>query len=97
MAHIERTLTDKLTMHDSREAKSKRSGEKKPYRELRTGASFNRDAGEWYEEYRLIDRDNDRYVKRLTTSDGEVTRDVDARLSEHQGHGADKSRPKAHP
>ena len=65
--------------------------------EVRSGDSLHRDTQTWSNRYQLIDHDNDRYVKHITNSAGEVVRDVDGRLSKHLGHGADHSRPKSHP
>jgi len=58
-----------------------------------TGQSWSYDKGDWVELYRLIDKDNDRYIKRVVDEDtGEVIYECDEPLSDHQGRGSAKER-----
>ena len=67
------------------------------FTEMKSGEDFHRDSGRWRHLWRLIDRRNDRYVERITEPDGTVVREVEVPLTEHRGHGADRSRLRAHP
>jgi len=69
----------------------------KVFTEMKSGDDFHRDSGRWRHLLRLIDRRNNRYVERITEHDGTVAREVDGPLTEHRGHGADRSQPKTHP
>ena len=40
------------------------------------GENFHRDSGTWRRLTRMVDRKNDRYSERITTTDGEVVRDI---------------------
>jgi hypothetical protein len=90
-------VTDTIGIRDSIDLKAKRPGENRLYMEQRLGDDLHRDSGQWRKIHRVIDRENDRYVERITDDEGNVVRDVDARLSAHRGHGSDRSTPKAHP
>jgi len=90
-------VTDTITMRDSLDLKAKRPGMKRPFIEQRVGHEQRRDSGRWSKIRRVIDRENDRYIEHITDDDGNVVRDVDVPLSEHRGHGSDRSQPKAHP
>jgi predicted RNA-binding Zn-ribbon protein involved in translation (DUF1610 family) len=68
-------------------------GEVKPYREQTSGDELHRDSGEWRRVSRVVDCEHDRYTERIVDAAGNVVRDVDEPLSEHQGRGAAKPRP----
>jgi len=40
----------------------------------------------------VVDRQNNRYIKKIVSEDGEVIRDEDGKLSDHQGFGDAKGR-----
>ncbi len=85
------SLHDTIVALDHMRMKGRHADNKRPYFDARTGASYYRKDGECH-LYRLIDRDNDRYVetiKRLST--GEIIYHVDEPLSKHIGHGSAKS------
>lgn len=88
---------DELGLHDSLRVRLKGPDEKRAGVEQATGANFHRKSQTWSDVTRVIDRRNDRYVERIVDADGNVVRDVDVPLSEHRGHGSDRSQPKAHP
>jgi hypothetical protein len=83
-------VQDELKVREAITYKMKAMGEKKPSIEGKFGASLNRDTGEYYNIEQLVDRKNDRYVKRITTEGGTVLRNDDGKLSEHQGFGSAK-------
>lgn len=66
-------------------------------KEITSGDSLYRRTQTWHQIHRVIDRENDLYEEHITDADGNVVRDVSGRLSEHLGHGSDRSQPKAHP
>jgi hypothetical protein len=87
------TLEDVVLVLDGMRMVGKRAGRARPLFEARTGASYFRSGQEWHHVERLVDRENDRYVEKITRiSTGEVVRHVDEPLSEHIGHGSDKRR-----
>lgn len=77
--------------------RTKRKGGKRPFAEQVGGDDLHRLTGRWTRIRRLIDRDRNRYIEKISDSDGRVLRDVDVPLDQHRGHGADHSQPKAHP
>lgn len=88
---------DTLTLRSSTTAKARTPGKRKPFIEIASGDSFTHSTGTWSKRLRVFDRRGDRYRERIEAEDGTVTRDVDVPLSEHRGHGSDRSQPKAHP
>jgi len=73
--------------------KGKHGGKGKPFFDQRNGASFYYKTKEWYHLERLIDRDNDLYIEKITNMEtGDVIREVTEPLSEHVGHGSAKSK-----
>jgi hypothetical protein len=46
--------------------------------------------GDTVEKLRVIDRENDRYLEKVTAEDGTVLHETDEHLSEHRGHGSAK-------
>jgi hypothetical protein len=86
-----------VTPHSTLAAKARPATGGKPYAEIRTGADVHRASGTWSRLHRVIDRRHDHYLERIIAEDGSVVRDVDERLTDHRGHGADKSSPKTHP
>ncbi len=84
--------TDALVAELKEKAKSdkKRRGKKKAYEEVTIGDDLHRDSGQWNRIEQVIDRDNDRYRKRITDAEGTILRDDDKPLSLHRGHGSAK-------
>ncbi len=85
-------VTDTLVAKLKEKAKSakKRAGKKKRYEEVTIGDDLHRDSGQWNRIEQVIDRDNDRYRKRITDAEGKILRDEDKPLSLHRGHGSAK-------
>lgn len=67
----------------------KSGGRSRPAQEQWSGAEKSAD-GVWRERQRVVDRENNRYVERVTDPDGTVIRDVDEPLDQHLHHGSDK-------
>lgn len=68
-------------------------GQVKPYLERRDGADWSHALQRFVRKVRILDRDNDLYVEKVVDPEtGEVLRDVEEPLSEHQGRGSAKFR-----
>jgi hypothetical protein len=90
-------ITDSVTVRDQRRIKARHTGDKRPFVESVSGSELHKDSGEWRDIQRLLDREGDHYTERITDDAGNVVREVDEPLSDHQGHGAAKRRPPADP
>lgn len=91
------TLSTQVVMRSAVTAKARRPGVKQPIVEVKIGDDLHRMSGTWSQVSRFVDRVEDRYRERVIDADGKVVREVDVPLSEHRGHGSDKSQPKSHP
>jgi hypothetical protein len=59
--------------------------------EQQAGDDFHRATSKWNKKERIIDRENDRYLEKITDAEtGAVTRLCDEPLSHHVGHGSAK-------
>jgi hypothetical protein len=94
--HFDQAVGGTVTAHGALKGKARRTIGGKPWLEFQTGDDLHPDTGAWSKLYRLIDRKNDRYVEQIIAEDGSAER-VDELLTEHRGHGADKSSPTTHP
>lgn len=79
-----------LDLNERVDLKQFKPGEKKPFCEVRCGASFFHKTGEWHQIRRIIDRENDWYYEHIEDEHGNVVRHVEEPLTQHQGHGAAK-------
>jgi hypothetical protein len=95
--NIEVGITDSVTVRDQLRMKAKHAGDKRPFLESVSGSELHRDSGEWRDVQRVVDREGSRYTERITDESGNVFREVDEPLSEHQGRGAAKHRPPTDP
>jgi hypothetical protein len=81
--------------HSSLKAKGRHAGatgKRKWFIETFTGSELSRSLQRFMHKVRIIDRDNNRYVEKVVDPEtGQVLRDVEEPLSEHQGHGSAKS------
>lgn len=85
--HIE----EKLGLHSDLGLEARSPGEKKPFLEQKTGDSYWRKMGKWMRRNRIIDRRNNRYIKKVEDPNtGEIVRDVDEPLTAHRGRGSAK-------
>lgn len=87
---------DGLTFHSDlvlkrRKPGFKSGGRSRPAQEQWSGDQLSAD-GVWRDRQRIVDREKNRYVERVTDPDGSVVRDVDEPLDEHLGRGSDKPR-----
>lgn len=58
---------------------------------LQTGQQFSTKLGKYVEKERLIDKDNDRYMEKVTDPDsGDIIHLCEQPLKAHQGHGSAK-------
>ncbi|MEW6313646.1 MAG: hypothetical protein AB1513_06310 [Pseudomonadota bacterium] len=84
-----------MTLRDGFTVKVQRQGEKKPHVEDMSIPSFSGSRQKVVHRTRLIDRDNDHYFERVTDHEtGEVIHENKEKLSEHQGHGSARPKPK---
>lgn len=71
--------------------KAKHVGDRKSFREALDYPETQRSTGALTRHERLIDRQNDRYFKRVVEEGtGRVLHETDHPLSEHRGHGSDR-------
>jgi hypothetical protein len=93
------TLYDAAEVHDGIGLKARHGevGKVKPYLESFIGDDFHRDRQEWRHVSRVIDREHDRYIERITDAAGNVVWRVDEPLRQHKGRGAAKRRAPTEP
>lgn len=75
----------------------KRPGKQKIRREVISGDDLHRKSGKWYDKDRVIDKDADEYMEKVTDPEtGRVIHYSNEPLSQHKGHGSAKTskRPK---
>jgi hypothetical protein len=85
-------ITAELELRGDLGLKARTPGEKKPFIEQKTGNSYWHKMGKWMRRVQIIDRRGNRYVKRVDDpKTGEVVRDVDEPLTNHQGFGSAKA------
>ena len=72
--------------------KHRRPGIKKPIYEEVSGDDLHRNTRLWSKLVRIIDRQNNRYVEKITNAEtGECIRSVDELLTAHKGRGSAKT------
>jgi hypothetical protein len=67
----------------------------KAYEEILAGDDLHRASGEWRQRYRLIDRDGNWYDEVVTDSEGQVVHECHEPLTDHEGHGAARTRTRS--
>ena len=74
------------------EASITKNGRKKRDFEIKySNSSFQKDGTGAVSRYRMIDKNDDRYVEKICYTDtGTIIRDCDEKLTEHWGHGKTK-------
>ena len=81
-------VTDTVEVHSMLGVKAKTPGERRPFSEQKVGDEFFRKTGRWHRVRRLVDRRGNRYVEHIEDAEtGEVIRDVEEPLTDHQGRG----------
>ena len=72
------------------------SGKSKFFYEVKTKPDFDRDTQQNVMVERTFDRreDKDSYIEEIKTKSGEVIKRNTEQLSEHKGHGSDKTHPR---
>lgn len=85
------SISETVTVRTGIGVKAKRAGEKKPYIEDLSVPDHSRSLGKLVHRARVIDRDNDQYLEKITDYEsGEVIHQCEEPLSQHQGHGCAK-------
>jgi len=88
-------LNDSVEIHEQLAFKARHGGQK-PFLEGKSGDSKSHDA-RWATVEQVVDRENNRYRKKVTDSRGNVIRDVDESLDSHRGYGSAKPKRPATP
>ena len=72
------------------------AGKSKFFYEVKTKPDFDRDTQQNVMVERTFDRreDKDSYIEEIKTKSGEVIKRNTDKLSEHKGHGSDKTHPR---
>jgi len=66
---------------------------RRPILEFKSGDSLHHASARWMVLEQTVDRENNRYRKRVVDSQtGEILRDVDHPLTDHQGYGSAKKK-----
>lgn len=87
------SVSDSVTVRDGIGVKARRSGERKPYIEDLSVPDYSRSLNKIVHRARVIDRENDRYVEKITDYEsGEAIHRCEEPLSQHQGHGNAKTK-----
>lgn len=76
-----------VTIHSNLSVKARSPG-KRAFMEQKVGDSFSIARQKWMQLQQVVDRRANRYIKKVVDPEtGEVLRDVDERLTDHQGYG----------
>jgi hypothetical protein len=87
------SIEETATARDGIGMKAKRAGQKKPFVESLSMPSRSRSLDKLVHHERLIDRDNDLYIEKVTEYEtGKVIHQQTHALSEHIGHGSAKKK-----
>ena len=90
---VELDLHAEVQSHGMLTLKARRGGHGRPFVEQWVGASFRWATGQWVRLRRVVDRERDEYHEVVSDpSTGAVIHQTHEPLSQHQGHGAAKSR-----
>ena len=82
-------IRNEVTFKSKLGLKGRRTGSRKPFLEAVLGDDLFRKLGKWMKLERVIDRDNDHYIERVTDpTTGQVVHECDEPLSKHTGHGS---------
>jgi hypothetical protein len=88
------TIADTISLHDEVRLVARHS-EAAPHYKMRTGDSWSTKFSKWMHRTRRIDREGDLYEETVTDPDtGEVIHQQSERLTDHLGHGSDRTRRK---
>jgi Zn ribbon nucleic-acid-binding protein len=89
-------IAESVMVRDGLGMKAKRPDKKRPHIETKDGPEHSRSRDKLVHRVQIFDRDNDRYVERVTDYEsGEVIRKCEELLSKHLGHGSDKKNTSA--
>lgn len=92
--HRQISVSDSVTLDlkERMDLEQWKPGQKKPYREVRSGDSFFKKTREWHRIHRIIDRENDWYFEHIEDEHGTVVRHCEEPLTQHRGHGSAKKK-----
>lgn len=91
--NIHVSIQESATGRDGLGLKARRPGQKKPYIEAKRGPSHSHRLDKLVERERLIDRDNDKYLEKVTDYEtGETLHHCEEPLSAHTGRGSAKKK-----
>ena len=86
-------MQSEVTIRSSLGLKAKAGGKGKPFMTGKFGASWFHRTRRWHIIEQVVDRRNNRYKKKIVDeATGEVLRDDDGLLTDHQGFGDAKPR-----
>jgi hypothetical protein len=88
--HFEQRIFGEINIQTSVRLLQKRYGVKRPLVEMFVGRDLRKSAGDFINKIIRIDRVGKRYIKHLSTDEGEVLMNINKPLKEHTGHGSDK-------
>lgn len=85
-----RHIVDSVSIHEMLAMKMRRRGKRgDPAIESKNGDSFSTRLGRWMKLEQVIDRENNRYRKKVwDPKTGQILREADKPLTEHRGHGS---------
>lgn len=84
-----KTFHATLNTRASLQVRGKEGGKGRPFVSLKAGANWFAETKRWHIIEQLVDRRSNRYKKRIVDeATGEVLRDDDGPLTEHQGYGS---------
>ena len=82
-----------IVFRDHIRAEGRHKGRGKPFFDIRAGADFYYKEQEWCHLERIIDRDNNLYIEKITNpKTGQVIKEIKEPLTEHKGHGSAKKK-----
>jgi hypothetical protein len=87
-------LADKLETHDFLKSKTKRKGFKRPIIEILCGDELFKTENKWVYKIRKINREINWYFEIVIDDNGNIIIYKSHPLTEHKGHGSDKSNRK---
>ncbi len=89
-------IEETVHLSDSMKGKvknSKYSSKRNPRIEFITGTDIRKDNNRLVEKYRLVDKNKNLYKEKIIDKEtGEIIKDVEEPLDQHQGHGSAKFR-----
>lgn len=90
---VELSLSDKMSIDESLRGKIKEVGKKKPIKEFKYGADYNRDREKMVDRTLIVDRENNQYHEKVVDrQSGAIIHECSEPLDKHYGHGNAKNK-----